>query len=217
MRTVKFRDRSDAGRRLGEALKPFHYRDPLVLAIPRGGVSVAFEAARILKCRFSLLISRKLPLPGNPEAGFGAVAEDGTVFIDPDARRWLEASEIDSVIEEQKQEIIRRKRALRNDLSLPDLKRKTVILADDGIAAGSTMRVSVEFCRKRECEKTVIAAPVSGQEQKRQMELIADDVVILETPLRFQAVAQVYENWYDVDDGEVQEILREADEKNILA
>jgi putative phosphoribosyl transferase len=202
-----FIDREDAGEKLARALAKYKGRGVLVLAIPRGGVEVGYHVARELEADFSLVVARKLPLPSNPEAGFGAVAEDGSVSISEAARRFVDAGTIQRVIAEQRAEVGRRIRVLRRGEPLPPLEGRTVILVDDGIAMGSTMRAAVAMCRRANAAKVVIAAPVSGPHLAAQMRALADDVVILEKPPAFRAVAQVYANWYDVPDAEVVAIM----------
>lgn len=204
---MMFENRTDAGKQLGKAL--LKYRDPytIVLAIPRGGVEVGYQVAKALDAPLSLIISRKLPLPYNPESGFGAVAEDGSTWLVPHLRGYLQEDLSEKIIQEQVAEIKRRIETLRGGRDLPDIKGSTVILVDDGIAMGSTMRASIAYCRNREAGKVVVAAPVTGEDTAEEMRKIADDVVILEMPLYFRAVAQVYRNWYDVPDEEVLEIM----------
>ncbi len=170
--------------------------------------------AKTLEVPLSLIIARKLPIPNNPEAGFGAVAEDGSIWLVPGFRSYLTPDTVEEIIAEQTAEIRRRIDALREGRELPDIKGKTVILVDDGIAMGSTMRASVQYCRNHEAGKVVVAAPVTGSDTAWDMEMIADDVVILELPPNFGAVAQVYENWYDVPDEEVLEIMKKISNSN---
>jgi len=202
-----FKDRKDAGERLARALRKYKNRKVLVLAIPRGGVEVGYEVAKYLNADRSILVSRKLPYPDNPEAGFGAIAEDGSTFIFEDAKRWLSEETIDRIMEEQKQEIKRRIEALREGKPLPEIINRVVILVDDGLAMGSTMRASIMLCRNKKAGKIIVAAPVSGRAVAEEIGKIVDEVVILEKPVFFQAVAQVYRNWYDVSDREVIEIM----------
>jgi putative phosphoribosyl transferase len=202
-----FIDRKDAGEQLARALAPYKGRGALVLAIPRGGVRVGYYVARELGAEFSLVVARKLPLPSNPEAGFGAVAEDGSAFVFEDARRFLEPAVIERIVAEQRAEVARRIAALRGGEPLPPLEGRTVILVDDGIAMGSTMRAAIMMCRKADAASVVVAAPVSGPDVAASMRALADDVVILETPPNFRAVAQAYANWYDVPDAEVVAIM----------
>ncbi len=203
-----FKDRSDAGKHLARALMRYKDEHPLVLAIPRGGTEVGYEVAKALDADFDLLIARKLPFPDNPESGFGAVAEDGSLYIIPYYAEILDPSLIASIIEYQKEEIKRRIARLRGGRELTPVEGRTVILVDDGIAMGSTMRAALDYCRRNGAAKVVVAAPVSSPRVKEEFEKIADDVVILSTPPYFRAVAEAYERWYDVSDEEVLQIMR---------
>ena len=205
-----FIDRTDAGIKLGKALLKYKGQDTIVLAIPRGGAEIGYQVAKALDAPLSLIIARKLPLPWSPEAGFGAVAEDGSIWLVPGFRSYLTPDTVEEIIAGQTAEIRRRIDALRAGRELPDINGRTVILVDDGIAMGSTMRASVEYCRNRKAGKVVVAAPVTGRDTAGDMEGIADDVVILELPPNFRAVAQVYRKWYDVPDEEVLEIMEKA-------
>lgn len=202
-----FCDRTDAGIRLGKALEKYRDEDSIVLAIPCGGAEVGYQVSKTLGVPFSLIISRKLPFPANPEAGFGAVSEDGRSWLIPGIEALMSRESIEKITARQVEEISRRIDVLRAGRELPDIIGKKVILVDDGIAMGSTMRVSVACCQNRGSEKVIVAVPVTGRGTAWEMKKIADEVVILESPINFRAVAQVYENWYDVSDEEVLEIM----------
>jgi len=207
-----FEDRRDAGQQLAEALEGYRGEDVLVLAIPRGGVEVGYQVAKQLDADFSLLIVRKLPYPDQPEAGFGAVAEDGSAVILEQASRWVSDETVKQVIENQRQEIERRVAVLRKGEPLPPLEGRTVILVDDGIAMGSTMQSAIMLCRRQGAAKVVVAVPVASRQiadqdwpdkVKAERTGVADEMVVLEQPKFFRAVAQVYDRWYDVPDSEV--------------
>lgn len=202
-----FRDRKDAGAKLAGALTGYADSDALVLGIPRGGVEVAREIAKTLNLDLSIVIVRKLPLPHNPEAGFGAIAEDGSIHFREDIMRALDPLVVERIMNEQKQEIQRRIDLYRDGKPLPPIERRHVILVDDGIAMGSTMTAAILLLRNSNAGKVTVAAPVSGRETAQVMEAIAEEVVILETPPFFRAVAQVYQDWYDVSDSEVITLL----------
>lgn len=204
---MMFEDRKDAGKRLAKALTKYRNKDVLILAIPRGGVEVAYKVAEYLNAELNLLVSRKLPFPNNKEAGFGAIAEDGSTFIFKDAYMWLSEEKIEEIKMEQIDEVRRRIEILRQGKKLPGIKGRIVILIDDGLAMGSTIRVAIMLCKNKGAKKVVVAAPVSGEDIAREIEEIVDEIVILEKPVSFQAVAQVYKNWHDVTDSEVIEIL----------
>lgn len=205
-----FADRKDAGRRLAGALHQYRDRGVLLLAIPKGGIEVGKEIADRLEIEFSIIITRKLPFPDNPEAGFGAIAEDGSIYMMPGVQEYLPQILIDAVVHEQQHEIERRIDLLRLGLPLPDMTHRTVILVDDGIAAGSTMRVSVQCCRNCGAGEVIVAAPVSSVRCKQEFMEFADGAVILETPPNFRAVADAYRKWYDVSDEEALQLLEGA-------
>jgi len=204
-----FKKRKDAGEKLAKALEKYKAENPLIFAIPHGGMGVGLQVAKNLNADFSLIIARKLPFPDNPEAGFGAIAENGSTFIFENAYYWLSWENIEKIKQQQIADIERRVKALRGEHSLPDIKGRTVILIDDGIAMGSTMRAAIELCKKREARKNVVAVPVTGSEVAGEIEKKVDELVVLEIPRNFRAVAEAYEKWYDVSDGEVLDLLRE--------
>jgi len=202
-----FDDRRDAGEQLARALADYKGKSVIVLAIPRGGVEVGYQVARALDAGFSLVIVRKLPFPDNPEAGFGAIAEDGSASIIKWAAYGLSRDTIERVVKFQQEEIRRRIQVLRRGDSLPGLTGRTVILADDGIAMGSTMRAAIKLCENQGASRIVVAVPVAGERVAREIGALVDEIVVLEKPPFFRAVAQVYRNWYDVSDREVLRIM----------
>lgn len=202
-----FDDRRDAGKQLARTLVDYKGKDVIVLAIPRGGVEVGYQVAKALDADFSLVVVRKLPFPDNPEAGFGAIAEDGSAVIIEQAVYRLPRDTIERIVEFQREEIRRRIQVLRRGSSLPDLKDKTVILVDDGIAMGSTMRAAIKLCENQGGRRIVVAVPVAGERVAREIRALVDEIVILEKPPFFRAVAQVYRNWHDVSDQEALEIM----------
>jgi putative phosphoribosyl transferase len=204
---IMFKNREDGGKKLAAALENYTGTSALVLAIPRGGVEVGYQVAKHLGADFSILVSRKLPYPDCPEAGFGAVAEDGSIVLLEDAPFWVPEERIKEIVSEQREEIERRVKVLRRGKPLPEISGRTVILVDDGLAMGSTMRAAIELCRKKNAGKIVVAVPVAGERISREIETVADESVILEVPEFFRAVAQAYVEWYDVPDKEALEIL----------
>lgn len=209
-----FRDRRDAGRKLASVLVKYKNKNVLVLAIPRGGVEVGLEVARYLRADFDILVSRKLPIPYNPEAGFGAVAEDGSVYINKDSSLWISEDEMEIIKKEQIEEIKRRISILRRGRPLKSIQGREVILIDDGLAMGSTMRVSIKLCRNQNAKKIIVVVPVSGIDTFNEMKKIADEIYVLEIPYNFMAVAQVYLNWHDATDEEVIELMEKKNLKN---
>jgi putative phosphoribosyl transferase len=206
----QFQDRQEAGLRLGEALAGYQADRPLVLGIPRGGVEVAFYVAQRLQAPLAVVVVRKLPLPDDPEAGFGAIAEDGSTFTFARIVAALRPEIVAQIVEAQKLEIKRRVQAFRQGEPLPALRDRTVILVDDGVAMGSTIRAALLLCRKQRARQVVVAAPVADPDLATELANEADDVVILEKPARFRAVAEAYRHWYDVPDAEVIRILEQS-------
>ena len=202
-----FKDRRDAGERLARALADYKDRDAVVLAIPRGGAEVGYQVAKALGADFSLVVVRKLPFPDNPEAGFGAIAEDGSMVILKYADYRLLRDTVERVADFQRDEVRRRVEVLRSGEPLPNLAGKTVILVDDGIAMGSTMQAAIKLCRNASAGRIVVAVPVSGARTAQEIGELVDEMVVLETPPFFRAVAQVYRNWRDVSDREVIRIM----------
>lgn len=202
-----FKDRHDAGKRLALELQNYRNKKVLVLAIPRGGVEIGYHIAKELNADFDIIVSRKLPFPNNPESGFGAIAEDHTTYIIPQYADSLSEGTIEKIIEQQKNEISKRIRILRNNNPITNINGRTVIITDDGIAMGSTMMVSIMFCKNQNAKKIIAASPVSGIDTYNLIDSAADHTCILETPPFFRAVAESYDNWYDVPDQEVINIL----------
>lgn len=204
-----FEDRLDAGRRLALAMQAYQGKDVIVLAVAKGGVPVGYQVARHLHAEFDIIVARKLPYPHNTEAGFGAVAEDGTTFIFPNAFEKFDKETINEVIHNQQDELYRRINAMRAGSPLINIEGKTVILVDDGIAMGSTMRVCITLCKNRKAKRIVVATPVCGIDTEKEFSTLVDDVIVLETPPDYHAVAQVYLNWSDVSDREVIDLVHQ--------
>jgi putative phosphoribosyl transferase len=197
-----FTNRKDAALQLAKALEKYRNKNVVVLGIPRGGAETGYYVARNLNAEFSLLVSRKLGHPDNPEYAFGAIAEDGSVYLSPYARQEVTDETIREAVEAQKLEILRRIKVLRKGKPLPELKNRVVILVDDGIATGATIFAAIEMCKKMNAGKIVVAAPVSGEEMEDVLAKKIDDVVILENPFGFHAVSQVYESFFNLSDAE---------------
>ena len=205
-----FRDRKDAGQKLATVLEKYRDNpDVIVLAIPRGGVEVGIEIAKYLHSDFDLIMCRKLQYPWTTESGYGALCEDGTVYINEAALDGVTRSQIYQEIERQQREILHRIEVLRGGRPLKNLEGKIVILTDDGIAMGSTMRAAVAMIKKAHPKKIVIAVPTASKAAIDHFSKIVDEVVVLYAPHPFYAVADAYEKWYDVDDEEVLRLLRE--------
>ena len=202
-----FKNRKDAGIKLGAFLESKYKQfDPLIIGIPRGGVEVAYYVAQKLHAELSVIVSKKLPFPGQPEYGFGAVSEEGSIYVSARRRESLSATTVDRIIKEQQKEVEVRVLKYREGKALPDMKDRMVILVDDGIATGVTLVPVVELCRKKEAAKVIIAAPVSGVNFDEHLEE-ADAIEVLIQPSAFYAVGQVYDEFGDFDDQQLIELL----------
>lgn len=211
--SIIFENRTDAGIQLGKLLAhDYKDKNPLILAVPRGGVEVAYWVARILHGELAVIVSKKLPFPGQPEYACGAVAEDGSVYLSPTGER-MEKYIIDDIVKLQLMEIQRRVNIYRNGKSLPNMKDRIVIIVDDGIATGSTIVPIIKMCRKNNPSQIIVAAPVSGNRYSKEIDELADKVEVLEVPENYYAVGQVYDDFHGMDDDEVLGFLKEF-EKN---
>jgi putative phosphoribosyl transferase len=209
-----FEDRREAGRRLARALadQGYHEDGLLVLGIPRGGVPVADEVARALHAPLDVVISRKLRAPYQPELAIGAVTSgDHVLFINEEVAEAAGATReyLEREIRHQQEEIDRRLRAFRGDRPPPELKGRTVIVVDDGIATGSTFRAALEGLRRQGPGRLVAAIPVGPPESVAALRTLADDVVCLETPELFWAVGAWYQDFTQTTDEDVVAILKE--------
>lgn len=205
-----FKERRVAGRRLAEKLKRYKGSNALVMAIPAGGVPVADEIAKALKLPAELLIVRKVQLPDNPEAGFGAVGPDYEMILNESLVAQLHLAEYE-IIEQKKKtidNIKKRDQKFRKGRPYPDLKGKTVILVDDGMASGYTMLAAVSFSRRLESSKIIIAVPTSSNNSIDFILPQVDELICLNVRRGYYfAVADAYEDWYDIGDEEVLSII----------
>jgi predicted phosphoribosyltransferase len=210
---MRFHDRREAGRKLAEVLQFLKGRpDVWVLAIPRGGVVVAYQVAQALGLPLDVMITRKVGAPGNPEFALGAIAGDGTVVLDEFLIAELGIPE-DWVLDEmriQQEEIQRRLRRYRGDRPMPEIEGRTVVLIDDGVATGSTVLASLRALRKRQPAKLILAIPVGPPETVAQLGREADQVICLMTPEPFWAVGRFYQVFDQTTDEEVVELLEAA-------
>lgn len=205
-----FADRIEAGRRLATALKDVVSEDAIILAIPRGGVVVGFEIAQTLNVPLDLIIPRKIGAPDNPELAIGAVTEDRTVILDDKLVEYLGVSEgyIEEESERQRLEIERRLSLYRGDAPYPSLKNREVIIVDDGVATGSTMKAAVASVRKREARIIVVAVPVGPFSTIEELKKEADLVICLHEPEPFYAIGQFYEDFAQTSDEDVRRLLK---------
>lgn len=205
-----FQDRTKAGIQLADELKEYEGTDAVVLAIPLGGVPVGYEVAKSLKARFDLIIPRKLPVPWNPEAGFGAVTAEGAVVLNRSMIEplGLEEGQINAIVEEVRNEVRRREKEFRNEHPKPDLKEKTVLIVDDGIASGYTMLAAVTSVKQLMPRQIVVAVPVAASRSAQMIAPAVDKLVVLVESHHLPfAVTDYYLNWHDLDDQEVKQYL----------
>lgn len=212
MLTIKFRDRNQAGRMLGEALRTHAGRQPIVLALPRGGVPVGYEVARALRAPLDVCVVRKLGTPWQPELGLGAVAEGGQVYID---RALLRASgvseaEVSRAVEAKRLEVEKRVRKFRSGRPLPDLHGRTVLLVDDGIATGGTARAAIASIRQHHPKALVLAVPVAEASTVNEFASEVDQLVVLLAPSELHAIGLWYDDFEQVSDAAVSSCLERA-------
>jgi putative phosphoribosyl transferase len=205
-----FPNRKEAGRGLAMRLRNYANRkDVTVLGIPRGGVPVAFEVAKMLKAPLDILVLRKLGVPGHEELGFGAIASGGIRALNPEIVEALRISplDIEAVTNREVKELKRRERAYRGDRPALDVRGRTIILVDDGIATGSGMRAAVNALRQMNPARIVIAVPVAPASTCDHLRQEVDDLVCLAMPEPFYGVGQFYYDFSQVSDQEVNELL----------
>lgn len=205
----RFRNRAEAGKELAEKLLPYAREDVIILALPRGGVPVAFEVAKALNVPLELLLVRKLGVPGHEELALGAVASGGVRILNDDIVESLGISRqaIEAVTAREKAELERREKLYRGDKPFQRLEGKTVIVVDDGIATGATMRVAVRALRQQNVAKIIVAAPTSAPDTYKQLRLETHEVVCLATPEPYLAVGTWYEDFSQTSDEEVKALL----------
>jgi predicted phosphoribosyltransferase len=210
-----FHDRSDAGQSLAEKLAHYANRDDVVvLALPRGGVPVGFEVARALGAPLDVFVVRKLGVPWHQELAMGAIASGGVRVLNREVVRSLgiPAAAIDEAVEREGEELRRREAAYRDGRPRPDVRGKVVILVDDGLATGSTMRAAVAAVRQLGPARVVVAVPVGAAEVCREFASEADEVVCAERPEPFFAVGAWYDDFRQTTDDEVRDLLARAAE-----
>ena len=208
-----FRDRIEAGQRLAEKLTTYANRpDVLVLALPRGGVPVAYEVARALHAPLDILVVRKLGVPGYEELAMGAIASGGIYVLNPSVVEGFKIPKtiVQATAQRELEEVHRRELEYRGSRPLPRIEGRTVILVDDGLATGSTMHAAVRVLRAEKAARVVVAVPVGAEETCANFRDEVDEIVCAATPVPFRAVGLWYDDFSQTSDEEVRELLRQA-------
>jgi putative phosphoribosyl transferase len=212
-KTRVFDDRFDAGRIVANMLAPEYKGHPnlMVLGIPMGGVPLASEIAKKLACPMDLVIVRKIQVPGNTESGFGAMTEEGDIFFNNGLilRLGLNSTQIEAQSAKVKAELEQRSKTLRHGRSFPDIQGRTVLLVDDGLASGFTMKASIHLCKKRKAAKTIVAVPTAPLRTVEELDdVFSADIFCanIREGMSF-AVADAYKNWHDLTETEILYLL----------
>ncbi|MBA2651952.1 MAG: phosphoribosyltransferase [Tatlockia sp.] len=211
----KFLNRHEAGIALAKELKPYsHQSEAIIIALPRGGVPVAYEIAKALSIPLDILIVRKLGVPGHEELAMGAISSGDTIIFNDEIINSLNLSDsvIQSVIQIEKKELNRRESLYRNNKPLPSLKDKTVILVDDGIATGATMLAALQSITQQKAAQLIIAVPVAALSTCKEFASKAHQFICLLKPVDFYAVGLWYEDFTQTTDEEVAELLIKANQ-----
>jgi putative phosphoribosyl transferase len=205
----KFLNRMQAGVMLSERLLEVSLKDPLILALPRGGVPVAFEIAKALGAPLDVLIVRKVGAPGQKELGIGAITEDGHYWIDLEAAQYVgaKARDVEETLEKEREELRRRRTLYRGGRPLPPLRGRSVIVVDDGLATGATARVACAYLRQAGAAEVILAVPVAAPRAASIVQGEVDQFFCLSEPAFFHSVGQFYENFEQLEDAEVLELL----------
>lgn len=218
MEKILFEDRIDAGEKLVKVLKKktLKLKNPIVLGIPRGGVPVGDVVACKLGCELDTIVLRKIPIPQDPEAGYGAITLDKTVILNKGLLKYvnLTKEEIEKGVDEVYQEVLRRNEVYRGKTPFPDLEKRSVILTDDGLATGYTMLSAIKFCRGKKPQKIIVAVPVASDSAAELIEKEVDKFIVLHISHSFYfAVASFYKRFEDMEDEEIVKILKEASKR----
>lgn len=219
MRSVVFDDRQDAGRRLAARLVEHKLKNPIVLGLPRGGVPVAAEVAAGLAAPLDIVVVRKLGVPWQPELAIGAIASGGVRVLNDTMLSGipeLNDAVIDGIAATELDELERRESLYRGDRPMLKLKGRDVVLVDDGLATGATMRAAIEAVRSQQPSRIIVAIPVGSAETVRSIRKVVDDVVCLTIPAFFYAVGQCYRNFNQTTDEEVRGLLQAARRRSAL-
>ncbi len=218
--TQLYRDRSEAGRVLATKLTAYTKRqDVVVLALPRGGVPVACAVAKALHAALDVFVVRKLGVPGHEELAMGAIATGGVRVVNEEVVHMLHIPEavIDAVAQREQQELQRREHLYRDDLAAPDVSGRVVMLVDDGLATGSTMRAAVTALRQQQPARIVVAVPVAARSTCEEFEAEVDEIICAQTPEPFYGVGYWYEDFAQTSDEEVHDLLAQAEQERPIA
>lgn len=213
---MQFKDRTDAGKQLAAALMAYkNHPNAIVIGLPRGGVVTAFEVARALGLKLDIVVPRKIGAPDNPELAIGAITEDGTRIFNHDliSQLGVSQSQIERIIEEERREAARRLKTYRAGRPPLNVEGKLVILVDDGIATGSTMKAAIASLKAKKAAKIVVAIPVGPTETIEELKMIVDEVVCLTTPSPFFAIGAFYVQFEQTTDEEVISLLNPSHER----
>ena len=208
-----FKDRIDAGAKLTKKLSAYKNKpDTIILGLPRGGVVTAYEVARVLSLPLDILVPRKIGAPTNPELAIGAITEDGSRILDKKLVKMLKVDEeyLREESKAQQEEAQRRLKTYRKDRPLLSLKGKTVIIIDDGIATGATMKAAISSAKAKKAAKIIVAVPVGPPETINAIKLLVDTVICLTIPEAFAAVGSFYEMFAQTSDEEVIALLEKS-------
>jgi len=206
---MQFTNRHEAGQKLAKKLSKYSNKnDVIILGIPRGGVEVAFDIAKKLKITLSVVVTKKIGYPYNPEFAIGAISSEGYI-LDEDYKNQVGEGYLEEVVKESKKEIKRRYKEYTNGI-IPKLKGKIVIIVDDGLATGYTMLAALKYAKSQNPKKVIVAAPVAAQDSFEKVKEIADEVVCLQTPIFFGAVGSFYQDFEQLEDKDVKFYLNES-------
>ena len=211
-----FHDRVDGGRQLVAVVDALHLADPIVLALPRGGVPVAAEVARVVGAPLDVVVARKVGAPGQPELGIGAVAEGGGTVVGEVARQMgVTAERFERLADLERAELVRRVRIYRGSRPLPDLVGREVVLVDDGLATGVTAEAALRSIRAARPSRLVLAVPTAAPDTAARLARVADDVLAVMTPEPFLAVGRWYVEFDQTSDLEVLDLLTRAESDHL--